>query len=102
VSCVSTSASISKSIIISSSSSNLTGWLYALYRLAANIIFAALSLILNYPGLELAVAVYGVDSYIVEFNVPAYPSLYPSFLVSSHLWAYRPFTVKAWPKASPA
>ena len=41
-------------------------------------------------------------SYIVEFDVPAYPSLYPSFLVSSHLRAYRPSMVKAWPKASPA
>ena len=52
------SASISKSIIISSSSPNLTSWLYALYRLAANVIFAALSLILNYPGLKLTIAVY--------------------------------------------
>jgi len=52
------SASISKSVIISSSSPNLTGWLYALYRLAANVIFAALSLILNCPGFELAIAVY--------------------------------------------
>ena len=54
-----TSASISKSIIISGSSPNLTGRLYALYRLAANIIFTVLSLILNYPGLKLAIAVYG-------------------------------------------
>ena len=53
-----TSASISKSVIISSSSPNLTGRLYALYRSAANIIFATLSLILNYPGLKLAIDVY--------------------------------------------
>ena len=53
-----TSAFISKSIIISSSSPNLTSWLYALYKSAANVIFAALSLILNYPGFKLAIAVY--------------------------------------------
>jgi len=50
--------SISKSVIISSSSLILTGWLYTLYKLAANIIFAALSLILNYPGFKLTIAVY--------------------------------------------
>jgi len=53
-----TSTFISKSIIISGSSPNLTSWLYTLYRLAANIIFTALNLILNYPGLKLAIAVY--------------------------------------------
>jgi len=58
VSYIPTSASISKSIIVSSSSPILTSWLYALYRLAANIMFTALSLILNYPGLKLAVAIY--------------------------------------------
>jgi len=56
--CVFTSASISKSVIISSSSPILTSWLYALYRLAINIIFAALSLILNYPGLKLTITIY--------------------------------------------
>jgi len=54
-----TSASISKSVIISSSSPILTGQLYTLYRLAVNVIFAALSLILNYPSFKLAVAVHG-------------------------------------------
>jgi len=58
VSCIPTSASISKSVIISSSSPNLTSQLYALYGLAANIIFTALSLILNYPGLKLAMDVH--------------------------------------------
>jgi len=58
VSCVPTSAFKSKSVINSSSSPDLTGWLYALYRLAVNVIFATLSLILNYPGLELTIAVY--------------------------------------------
>jgi len=53
-----TSAFISKSIIISSSSPNPTSWLYTLYRLAVNVIFAILSLILNYPGLKLAIAIY--------------------------------------------
>jgi len=51
-------AFISKSIIVSSSFLVLTSWLYTLYKLAVNIIFAVLSLILNCPGLKLAVAVY--------------------------------------------
>ena len=55
---VPTSASKSKSIINSGSSPNLTSWLYALYRLAVNIIFAALSLILNCPSLKLTIAIY--------------------------------------------
>ena len=58
VSCVPTSASISKSVIVSGSSPDLTGRLYALCGLAANVIFAALSLILDCPGLKLAVAVH--------------------------------------------
>jgi len=58
VSCVPTSAFISKSVIISGSSPILTGWLCALYRSAVNVIFAMLNLILNYPGLKLAIAVY--------------------------------------------
>jgi len=53
-----TSASKSKSVINFSSSPNLTSQLYTLYRLAANIIFAVLSLILNYPGLKLTIAIY--------------------------------------------
>jgi len=56
---VPTSASISKFVIVSSSSPILTSRLYALYRLAVNIIFTALSLILNYPSLKLAIAVHG-------------------------------------------
>ena len=56
--CVPTSAFKSKSVINSGSSPNLTSRLYTLYRLAANVIFTALSLILNYPGLKLTVAVY--------------------------------------------
>jgi hypothetical protein len=55
---VSINTSISESVIISSSPPVFTSWLYALYRSAINIIFTALSLILNCPGLELTVAVY--------------------------------------------
>jgi hypothetical protein len=58
MSCIPISASISKSIIIFSSSPVLTSRLYALCGSAVNIIFTALSLILNCPGLELAVSVY--------------------------------------------
>ena len=58
MSCIPINASISKSVIISGSSPILTSWLYTLYRSAANVIFAALSLILNYPGLKLAVAIH--------------------------------------------
>jgi hypothetical protein len=83
MSCVPTSASMSKSVIVSGSSPVLTGRLCALCGSAANVIFATLSLILDCPGLELAVAVHGAGSHIVEFDVPAYPGLYPSFLVFS-------------------
>ena len=57
---VPTSASISKSksVIISGSSPSLTSWLYALYRSAANVRFTTFNLILNCPGLKLAIAVY--------------------------------------------
>jgi len=58
VSYIPISASISESVIVSSSSPSLTGRLYALYGLVANIRFAAFSLILNYPGLKLTIAVY--------------------------------------------
>ena len=54
-----TSAFISESVIISSSSPSLTSWLYTLYRSAVNIKFAAFSLILNYPSFKLAIAVHG-------------------------------------------
>jgi len=49
---------MSESVIISGSSLVLTSWLYTLYKLAINVIFTILSLILNYPGLKLAIAVY--------------------------------------------
>jgi len=53
-----TSVSISKSVIISGSSPSLTSQLYTLYRSAVNIRFAMFSLIHNYPGLKLAIAIY--------------------------------------------
>jgi len=56
---VPTSLSKSKSVIASGSSPVLTSWLYAPYKPAAYIVFAALNLILNCPGLKLAIAVYG-------------------------------------------
>ena len=55
---ISISPSKSKSIIISSSSPNLTKRLYTLYRLATNIIFSALSLILNCPSPKLTIAIH--------------------------------------------
>jgi len=59
VSYVPTSLSKSKSIIAFSSSPVLASWLCAPYKLAAYVMFTALNLILNYPGLKLAIAVHG-------------------------------------------
>jgi len=56
--CVFTSLSKSKFVITSSSSPILAGWLYAPYKPAMCVIFTILNLILNYPGLKLAIAVY--------------------------------------------
>ena len=55
---VPTSLSKSKSIIAFGSSPVLASWLCAPYKLAVYVVFTALNLILNYPGLKLAVAVY--------------------------------------------
>ena len=55
---VPTSLSKFKSVIASGSSPVLAGWLYAPYKPATCIMFTTLNLILNYPGLELAIAVY--------------------------------------------
>ena len=54
-----TSPSISKSVITFSPSPVLAGRLYAPYKSALCVILAVLNLILNCPGLELAIAVYG-------------------------------------------
>jgi len=89
-----TSASISKSVIISGSSPILTSWLCTLYRLAINVIFAVLNLILNYPGLELAIAVYrglptGRPLPCVPYN-PYVP------IRSSNVAQRRFWPIKAW------
>ena len=55
---VPTSPFISKSIITSSPSPIFTGRLCTLYKSAVCIIFAVLNLILDCPGLKLAIAVY--------------------------------------------
>jgi len=59
ISYVPTSLSKSKFVIASGSSPVLTSWLYTPYKPAIYIVFAALNLILNYPGLKLAIAVHG-------------------------------------------
>jgi len=56
--CVPTSLSKSKFVIASSSSPILASWLYAPYKPAIYIVFTALNLILNCPGLKLAIAVH--------------------------------------------
>jgi len=58
ISCVPTGLSKSKFVIASSSSPVLAGWLYTPCKPAACVVFAALNLILDCPGLKLAVAVY--------------------------------------------
>jgi hypothetical protein len=94
VSYIPISASISKSVIVSGSSPILTSWLYALYRLATNVIFAALNLILDCPGLELAVAVYrGLPTRRPLPYVPCDPYI-PIW--SSNITRRRFWPVKAW------
>jgi len=100
MSCVPTSASMSKFVIVSSSSPNLTSWLCALYGLAADVIFAALSLILNYPGLKLAVDIYrglpmGRPLPCVPYDpyVPYNPCV---AIWSSNIARRRFWPVKAW------
>jgi len=58
VSYVPTSLSKSEFVIASGSFPVFAGWLYAPYKLAMCIIFTALNLILNCPGLKLAIAVH--------------------------------------------
>jgi len=59
VSYIPTSLSKFEFVIAPSSSPVFTSWLYAPYKLAACVIFTVLNLILNYPGLKLAIAIYG-------------------------------------------
>jgi len=92
VSYIPTSASISKSIIISGSSP--TGQLWALYRSAANVIFAALNLILNCPSLKLAIAVYrGLPT---GRPLPYIPCDLYIPIRSSNIARRRFWPVKAW------
>ena len=58
MSCVPTSPSISKSVIIFSPSPILTGRLYAPYKLTLYVVLTILNLILNCLGLKLTMAVY--------------------------------------------
>jgi len=58
VSCVPTSLSKSEFVIASGSSPVLAGWLYAPCKLAACVVFAALNLILDCPGLEWAIYIW--------------------------------------------
>jgi len=58
VSYIPTSLSKSKSVIASGSSPILASWLYAPYKPAAYIVFTALNLILDCPGLKLTIAVH--------------------------------------------
>jgi len=98
--CVPTSASIFKSVIVSSSSPDFTSWLYTLYRLAVNIIFAILSLILNCPSFKLAIDVYrgllmGCSLPCVPYNpyIPynPYVSVWSGDIARRRFWP-----VKAW------
>ena len=70
VSCVPTSLSKSKSVIASGSSPVLASWLYTPCKLAACVVFAALNLILDCPGLELAVAVHRAVNIYIRNNNP--------------------------------
>jgi len=92
--CVLTSLFKSEFVITSSSSPILTSWLYTPYKPAAYIIFAALNLILNCPGLELAVAIYrGLPTgrpLLYVLCVPYVP-IWSGDVAQRHFWP-----VKAW------
>jgi len=91
---VPTSLSKSKSIIASSSSPILAGWLYAPYKPAAYIIFAALNLILNYPGLKLTIAVHrGLPT---RRPLPCVPCVPYIPVRSGNVTQRRFWPVKAW------
>jgi len=92
ISCVPTSASISKSVIISGSSP--TGRLWALCGSAANVMFAALNLILDCPGLELAIAVHRGLS--IGRPLPCVPCDLCVPMRSSDVARRRFWPVKAW------
>ncbi len=96
MSCVPTSPFISKSIITSSSSLVLTGWLCAPCESALYIVLAALNLILDCPGLELAVAVHGVfPTGLPLLCVPCVPCVPCALVWSSDVAQHRFWPVKA-------
>ena len=94
VSYIPTSLSKSESVITSSSSPVLAGWLYAPYKPAMYIIFAVLNLILNCPGLKLAVAVHrGLPT---RRPLPCVPCIPYVPIRSSDIAQHRFWPVKAW------
>ena len=94
MSCVLTNTSISKSVIVFNSSPVLTSQLYALYKLAVNIIFATLSLILDCPSLELTITVY--RGLFIGCPLP-YISCDPCVPIQSSNTTRRRFwPIKAW------
>jgi hypothetical protein len=94
ISCVLTNLFISESVITFSPSPVPTRRLYALYELALLIIFSVLNLILDYPGLELTVAVYrGLSTrwpLPCIFCVPYIP------IQSSNVMRHYFWPIKAW------
>jgi hypothetical protein len=94
ISYISTNLSISKSVITSSPSPVSTGRLYAFYKPTLLIIFSTLNLILNYPSLELTMAVYrGLLTRWPLLYIPCVP--YVPIWSSDVAW-YRFWPVKAW------
>ena len=91
---VSTSLSKSKFVIASSSSPILASWLCAPYKPAACVIFTALNLILNCPGLKLTVAVHrGLPT---GRSLPYVPYVPCVPIRSSNIAQHRFWPVKAW------
>jgi hypothetical protein len=84
-----TNTSIFKSVIIFSSSPIFINWLYVLYKSAINIIFATLSLILNYYSLEFTITIYrGLFTKYFLFYIPYNPYISFNLNLSSVLY-YR-------------
>src|SRR6266568_3657303 len=89
-----TSLFIFKSVIISSSSPILTSQLCAPYEPAVYIMFTVLNLILNCPGLKLAIVIHtGLPTKCPLPYIPCVPyiSVQSSNVVQRHFWP-----VKAW------
>ena len=96
MSCVPTSPSISESIITTNPSLIPARRLYALYKSALCVVLAALNLILDCPGLELAVAVHGVfPTGLPLLCVPCVPCVPCALVWSSDVAQHRFWPVKA-------